>query len=535
MNILVTVSMDPMSLDLLRGLTEANVDLLVDISRKKLYEQIENVHVLVAGTSTPIDREVLEKASQLRLIGLMGKGRPLLDIESATHRGVLVIDAPGSVAVSIAEHVLTLIFALARRIPEADNSVKKGVWLEKSLMGREIRNKVLGIIGYGRIGSLVAERARGMKMHVIVYDPHLSSDAVKQKGCRMVTREELFSTSDIISIHAPLNPETMGLIGVETIPLLKPGVMVVNCSASRIIDEGALYDAILSGNVAGLAIDLHDEMPLEEHPLYLSEKVICTPNLSTYTHEAMVEGSKEIAGEIVNYLQKGTITHALNLPEVEESISELGQAWMELGEVMGRFIIQLHPFGLKRVRIDVDGEEGTPSMEVFSRSVLKGLLGQILGETVNLVNARSLASQRGIQLTERRQNASENYLTQATVTVETEQGEGIVSGTLFDGHYPRIVQVDEFELEAVPDGDFLVVFNRDRPGVIGNIGETLGRHSVNIGQMYNGRDTPGGKAITLLRIDSPISGAVLQEVRGLPNILNTTMVKLVSKEEEIER
>lgn len=526
MKILVAVPMDPSGVNLLKEIEDAEVDLRVDISRHHLSEIIGDYRVLIAGTSTPVAREVVERAARLRLIGLLGMGPPVLDLAAATRKGILVLGAPESVAVSVAEHALSLILSLARKIPEADASIKQGLWVGKDLMGMEIRNKVLGIVGFGAVGSLVAERARAMKMSVIVHDPHLSSEAVHRKGCTKVTLEELFSQSDVITIHAPLNRETRGGIGEGSIASMKRGVLVVNCSASQIIDEDALYSAIISGKVAGAAMDIHEEEPVEDHSLYLSEKVICTPNLSIYTREAMVESSMEIAREVVNYLQKGAIAHAVNLPEGAESAWESERPWLDLGDAMGRFVAQLHPFGLRGVRIDVAGEEGAPAMEVFTRSVLKGILGQSLGETVNLVNAKSLAEERGLRVTEGRNTVSSTYLTHAVVTLDTEQGTGIVSGTLFDGLYPRIVQVDGFGLEIVPEGNFLVIFNRDRPGVIADVGEVMGRRGINIGQMYNGRDVRGGTAITLLRIDSLVSDAVLQEIHALPNVLNATRVNM---------
>jgi D-3-phosphoglycerate dehydrogenase len=528
MKILVTVPMDPSGVALLEGLKDTVVELKPDISQQDLRGCVGDYDVLIAGTSTPVDRDVLEKAERLQLIGLMGMGRPQLDLETATHRGILVMNAPGSVSVSVAEHALSLIFALARRIPEADTTLKKGVWYEKKLMGREIRGKTLGIIGFGAVGSLVAERAIGMKMNVVVYDPHLSAESVIRRGCRQVSREELFSVSDIITVHAPLNRETEGILGEETIPLMKPGVLLVNCSASGIIDEDALYEAIIKGSVAGVALDLHSEAPIEEHPLYLSEKVICTPNLSIATFEAVVEGSMEIAREVADYLEKGEITQAVNLPADTNERSGRGIQWLKLGEVMGRFAAQLHPYGLQEVAIDLAGEEDLPGVASFTSSVLMGALVPVLGEGVNRINARSLAEERGIRVAEKRRNVSETYRSLLTVSVETDRGSGTVSGTLFDDQNPRLVQVDGFELEAVPDGGFLVIFNRDRPGVIADVGEALGRHGINIGQMYNGRDKAGEKAITLLRIDAPLEDDVLHEIQELPNILNATRVNLTT-------
>ncbi len=529
LKILVTAPMDPSGLDLLKGVPGLDVDLKSDISLQELLERISEYHILIAGTTTPIDREALEKAKRLQLIGWIGSGRPCFDLNMATRKGVLVMNAPGSVVSSAAELAVSLILALARRIPEADFSVKKGVWYERRLMGVEVRNKILGIIGFGSVGTLVAERMKGMKMNVVVHDPYLSSEAIQRFGCRKVTREELFAVSDMISIHVPLNQETQGMISEKSISLMKSGVMLVNCSASGVVDEDALYEGIINGKVAAAALDLHEEQPIEEHPLYLSEKVICTPNLSVYTQEALVEVSLQIARQIKDYLENGNITHAMNLPEAEGSVTGRGRSWTGIGESMGRFVIQLHPFGLKGIEIELAGEDETLPAETITRSVLKGILGQIIAEPVNLVNSKSLAEERGVRITEKRQSAAENFRVLITVTVVTDQEKGMISGTLFDGLHPRIVRVDGFELEVVPDGDFLVIFNRDRPGVIADVGECLGRYDINIGQMYNGRDTIGGKAITLLRIDSVVPENVLNEIRRLPNILSATWVNMAAQ------
>lgn len=526
MKILVTVPMDSSGLDSLKALADTDVDLMTDISEERLRDVVSEYEVLIAGTTTPVSPSVIDQAKRLRLICLMGMGQPVLDLDAATRKGILVGSAPDSVAVSVAEHALSLVMALARRIPRADSLLKRGVWGEKELIGTELQTKTLGIIGFGAVGRLVAERAKGMKMEVLVYDPHLSAEAVNRKGCTSVSSEELFSKSDLISIHAPLNPETRELVDESSISLMKPGVLLINCSASEVLNEDAVYAAIMSGKVAGVAMDLHREEPIEEHPLYLSDKVICTPNLSIYTQEAVISESMKIARQVASYGVEGQIPHAVNLPESEDSRTDRGRRWNDLGEALGKFIIQLHPYGLKQIEIDLAGEEGLPSVESFTRSVLKGILGQVIGDTVNLVNARSLAHERGIHVLEKRQSSAETYRTCTTVTIDTDQGRGSVSGTLFDDMNSRLVRVDDYELEAMPDGDFLVILNRDRPGVIADVGETLGKYGINIGQMYNGRDMEGGKAMTLIRIDSPVSHEALTEIQGLPNVLKATGVNM---------
>jgi D-3-phosphoglycerate dehydrogenase len=530
MKILVTVAMDAAGLNLLKNATGAEVVQVLKGTEEQLQDNIVGVEALIAGTRTPVGSEVLDRGKRLRVIGLLGVGRPMLDLEAATKKGVLVINAPGSVAVSVAEHALALIFALARKTVAADATSKKGSWERRHLKGRELRNKVLGIIGFGAVGSLVAERARGLAMKVIVHDPYISGGAVQRQGCTPVSLHELFQQSDLITVHTPLTPETRGLIGADSLAIMKRSVLLVNCSAAEIVDETALYEAITDERIAGCALDLHREGLITEHPLYLSDRVVCTPDLSAFTEEAVTGGSVEIAHSVIDYLEKGIIAHAVNLPGAEKELTEGETVWLDLGEVLGLFVSQLHPYGIREVAIERAGEENLPALLVFTQSIVAGLLRPILGERVNRVNARSLAEERGIHISETRSSTSPTYRKLVTVKVRTDQGDGEVSGTLFDDRIPRIVRIDGFDLEAVPDGDFLVIFNRDKPGVIADVGEALGHRGINIAQMYNGRDAMGEKAITLIRVDARLDEETLREIREFPNILSVSQVALPAGE-----
>jgi D-3-phosphoglycerate dehydrogenase len=526
MKILVAASLDPAGLTLLKGVADAEVVEVPDCSDRQLSKMIRGADVLIVEADTAISRETLARGRQLQLIGLLGAGRPRFDLDAATAQGILVMNAPESVSVSIAEHTLGLLLALARRLPESDAGVKRGAWDHEKLRGMEVRDKVLGVIGFGVVGSLVAERAIALKMKVIVYDPHLSADTVACQGCRQVELSELFRESDAVTVHAPLNAETRGLIGRDSLSRVKRGVLIINCSAAEIVDESALQDALMRGQVGGAALDLHGQPPVSGQALYLSNRVICTPDLAAHTRESVAGGSLEMAKQIVDYLARGSVIHALNLPGAEEAATEEAARWLGLCEAMGCFLIQLHPYGVQEVRVEVAGEGELPETAALSRSVLTGILAPILGDRVNRINAQAIAGQRGIRLKEGRLSTAVNYRNVITVRVETDRGEGSVSGTLFDNRTPRIVEVDGFEVEVVPDGDLVVVFNRDRPGVIADVAETLGQHGINIGQMYNGRDTTGGTAITALRVDSPVTDDILKRVREFPNILTARRVNL---------
>jgi D-3-phosphoglycerate dehydrogenase len=526
MKILVTVPINPTGVNLLKSIPGAALHIQPDMSVGHLLGSLAEYDALIADVSTPITGAAIEKGTRLQVIGLLGAGRPRLDIEAATRQGVLVMNAPGSVAVSVAEHTFALIFALARRISIADASFKKGDLKQARRIGTELRNKVLGIIGCGAVGTVVAQRAMGMQMKVIVHDPHLSSDVLSRRGCRQVSRETLFRSADVITLHVPANEETRHMINRDALAVMKPSAMIVNCSAAELIDEKALYDALLKDRLGGVALDIHQDPVVKDHPLYRLARVVCTPNLSAYTKEAIAGGAVEIAQHVVDYLSKGVVSHAINLPSDEKESSGSGLQWLKLSASMGRFIIQLHPYGLKRVKVDLAGEDDLPDISAFTQSALQGMLGAALGHRVNRVNARSIAAERGVRISETRSSRAENYRNLLTISVETEQGRGVIAGTLFDDLNPRDVQVAGYELEAVPEGEFLVVFNRDRPGVIADVAQNLGHSGINIAQMYNGRDKPGGKAITLMRIDSPVTEKRLSEIRGLPNILTAARVNL---------
>ncbi|NOY52000.1 MAG: phosphoglycerate dehydrogenase [Deltaproteobacteria bacterium] len=525
MKILVAAALDPAGLDLLKDVGEVEVLSSSVCTAERLRQAIVKTEVLIAGTRTPVNREVLAAGEDLRVIGLLGVGRPALDVEAATRRGVLVLNAPESVTVSVAEHALALIFGLARKVTMADGMIKKGSWERQPLKGMELRKKVLGVIGFGSVGSLVASRAAGLEMEVIVCDPYLSTDMIERQGFRSVDLPALLASADLITLHAPLNDETRGMIGTEALARMKRGVLLVNGSTPELIDETALYDAVIKERVGGVALDLHRREPLDRHPLYLSDRVICAPALSAYTEEALSGGSVELAKSVIDYLQQAIITHAVNLPGGEKSTPG-DTLWLNLGEALGQFVSQLHPSGLREVTVQRAGEDDLPALSAFTHAILAGLLRPVLGERVNRINARSLAEERGVRISEMRESMSANYRKLVTVKVITDREEGEISGTLFDDRVPRIVRIDGFDLEAVPEGDFLVIFNLDRPGVIADVGELLGRNGINIARMYNGRDPAGEKAITLLCVDAAVSGEVLNEIRSFPNILSALHVNL---------
>ncbi len=526
MKILVAATLDPAGLALLNGVAQVEVLPSSECTAENIQQKIVEADALVAGTRAPVSREVIAAGERLRVIGLLGIGRPALDLDAATRKGVLVLNAPESVTVSVAEHALSLIFGLARKTTRADRIAKKGRWERQPLKGRELRKKVLGVIGFGAVGSLVAARAAGLEMEVVVCDPYLAADTIGRQGYRPVSLSELLSAADVITLHVPLNDETRRFIGKGAISRMKRGVLLVNCSTSELIDETALYDALIKEHVQGFALDLHREEPIEEHPLYLSDRVICTPELSAYTEEALSGGSMEIARSVTDFLEKGVISHAVNLPGGERTSAPGDLLWFDLGEALGQFVSQLHPYGIQEVIVERAGEDGLPAMSALTQAILTGLLHSLVGDRVNRVNARSLAEERGIRISEMRKSTSPNYRKLVTVKVKTDREAGEVSGTLFDDRIPRIVQIDGFDLEAVPEGNFLVIFNRDRPGVIADVGEALGRYGINIARMYNGRDAAGEKAITLLCIDAPVSGETLNEIRSFPNILTALPVNL---------
>ncbi len=525
MKVLVSDNISPKGVEIMKK-AGLEVDVKTGMSPEELKACIGEYHGLVIRSATKVTKEIIEAATNLKVIGRAGSGLDNVDKEAATKRGIVVMNTPGGNTITTAEHAIAMMFALARNIPQATQSMKEGKWEKKKFMGVELFNKTLGILGLGNIGSQVARRAQGLQMNVIGYDPFLSDERARELGLEKVTLEELFERSDFITIHTPLTPETKNLINRETIKTMKDGVRIINCARGGIINEKDLYEALEAGKVAGAALDVFEKEPPEDLTLIKHEKVICTPHLGASTKEAQENVAVAIAEQIVDYLLQGTIRNAVNFPSIPADQVPHLRPYINLAEILGKFTAQVYEGGVTEVTLEYRGEATEIDTKPVTIAALKGLLEPILTETVNFVNAPIIAKERGIEVKETKSPDSGDYYTMLVMRVKANGQANEVFGTLYGKKEPRIIRIDNFPVEIVPEGTMLFIYNNDRPGVIGNIGTLLGKNDINIARMHFGRESRGGMAISVVNVDTEVSDELLKEIRQLPNIISVKVIKL---------
>jgi len=486
---------------------------------EELLEIIPEYDALIIRSATKVTREVIERANNLKVIGRAGTGLDNVDLQAANEKGIVVMNVPGGNTLSAAEHTLALLFALARKIPQAVSSLKSGKWEKKKFMGVELNNKVLGIIGLGRIGSIVADRAIGLKMRVIAYDPYVSPDTAEKKGVELVSLEDLYRRADFITIHTPLTKETYHLIDEKAFSMMKDGVYIINCARGGIIDEEALYRAMISGKVAGAALDVFEKEPVDpDHPLLSLDNFIGTPHLGASTVEAQKIVAIEIAKQIADYLTKGIIRNAVNVPSLPPEVLKIITPILNLAEKMGLLAAQIAEGAIQEVEITYKGEISQLDTRPITLALVKGLLSPFLKEDVNYVNALIRAKERDIKITESKTEISEDFTSLISVKIKHTEGYTVVEGTLFGKKEPRIVRINGFRLDALPEGHMLYIFNEDRPGVIGKIGTILGSHNLNISRMYVGQDPMKKTNVILLSLDQPPTQEALKELSELSTV-----------------
>ncbi len=501
-------------------------DIRIKVPAEELKRIIKDYHGLIVRSATKVTAEIIAAAPNLRVIGRAGTGVDNIDLEAASKRGIVVMNTPGGNTLAAAEHTISLLLSLARHIPQATNSVKAGRWEKERFMGTEVHGQTLGIVGLGSIGSVVAKLAEGLGMKVIGYDPYLAAEVAAKRKVEMVTWDELLARSDFITVHTPLTSATKGLINASAIEKMKKGVRLINCARGGIIEEKALYEAILQGRVAGAALDVFEKEPPGVNPLLELEQVICTPHLGASTTEAQIKVSIAIAEQVVEYLLQGITRNAVNLPSLSPETLPLLTPYLTLAEKIGKFQAQISSGRMQEVNITYSGQVVDMDTTLISMSLLKGLLDPIIEEKVNYVNAPILARERGIRVKEAQSREAEDFTTLLTVQLQTDAGENTVAGTLFGKNEPRFVRINKFVTEAIPEGNILFIHNQDKPGVIGNLGQLLAAHRINIGQMHLSRDKVGGTAISLIHIDEKVSPEVLAALLKLPHVLSAIQVEL---------
>lgn len=520
---------DPLSqkgLEILGKARDLKVDIKPGLPPEELKKIIPEYDAIIIRSETKLKGDIIEAGDRLKVIGRAGIGLDNVDLAAATKKGIVVMNTPQENAIAAAEHTIAMILSASRKIPQATASMKAGKWEKKKFMGVELYNKVLGLVGIGVIGTIVADRARGLKMKVIGYDPYLSKEAAEKKGVDLVSFDELLGRSDFISVHTPLTDETRNLIDQNTFMKMKDGVILINCARGGIVNEKDLYDAIKRGKVAGAAMDVFEKEPPVGNPLLELEEVISTPHLGASTGEAQENVAVAISQQIIDYLLLGEARNAVNIPMVSPDILPYLRPYLRLGEKLGSFLGQISNYAIEEVLIEYQGEMVEYGTKPIMISVLKGLLTPFVGETVNFVNAPVMAKERGIKITESTSTGVEDFASLIAITARSRMEENCIAGTLFGRKELRIVKLNDFFIEAIPEGHILLVNNYDKPGVIGNIGNALGSQNINIATMQFGRDRMGGNAISLLHLDAPLPAGVMGEILRLPNIISVRQIQL---------
>jgi len=524
--VLVSDNLAVEGIELLKESPDITVDVKPKLELQELISQIGKYDALVVRSATKVTREVIDAAKNLKVIGRAGVGVDNIDVESASKRGILVMNTPGGNTISAAEHTMSMLLALSRCIPQANISLKSRQWEKKKFLGTEIFKKTLGIIGVGRIGGEVAKRAQSFGMDIIAYDPFISKAHAREVGVKLVSFQELITQADYITIHVPLTPETKHIINRETINQMKEGVKIINCARGGIIDEAALAEAVKSGKVGGAALDVFENEPPFDSPVLGLENIIVTPHLGASTEEAQINVARDIALQVLDFLKKGIVRNAVNMPELDpEKMKTLGP-YIALCEKLGRLQAQISEGGFTHISVQYSGEILHYEIKPLTIALLKGLLEPILERQVNFVNAPLIAQERGIEVTESKVSKVEDFANLIMVQAVTEKGENVVAGTLLGKKEPRLVRIGEFDLDVIPEGYMLLCSNLDKPGVIGKIGTILGNRKINIAGMQVGRKTVGGRALTIINVDCDISKEVLKEIEGIPEIVEVKMVNL---------
>jgi D-3-phosphoglycerate dehydrogenase len=496
-------------------------------NRAAFERHLGQADALVVRSETRITAAVLESAPRLRVIGRAGAGVDTIDVAAATERGIVVVNAPGGNAVAAAEHTLALLFALVRRIAAADASMKRGQWARSAYVGTELAGKTLGLIGLGRVGSEVARRALGLDMHVLVYDPYVPDEHARRIGLQPTELDPLLAASDFVSVHVPLTEATRGIVSAARIANMRQGAYVLNCARAGLIDEAALLAALDAGHLAGAAIDVFSNEPVNaDDPLPRHPKVVATPHLGASTVEAQANVAVQIANEVLAVLDGRPAQFAVNAPSLRPEDVEALEPYLELVVMLGKLATQLADAHLVSAEIDYRGEIAQRNVGVLTAAAVQGLLEPISDAAVNLVNARLLAEQRGLDIVETRSSTSAQYTSLVGVTVKTRAGATSVAGVVSDGR-ANVVRIDDFELHLpTTPGYLLVTQHVDQPGIIGLVGTLLGAADINISSMQVGRKTPRGDALMLLSVDEPVPAVVVERIRQAANIATIKVIKL---------
>jgi D-3-phosphoglycerate dehydrogenase len=521
--VLISDQMDPKAAEIFRA-NGVEVDERPGLSKDELKAIIGDYDGLAIRSATKVTADLLDAAPNLKVIGRAGIGVDNVDIPAATARGVVVMNTPFGNSITTAEHAVALMFALARDLPQADASTQAGKWEKNRFMGVELTSKTLGLIGCGNIGSIVADRALGLRMKVIAYDPFLTPERALELGVEKVELEILLARADFITLHTPLTDQTRNILSRENLAKTRKGVRIVNCARGGLIDEAALKDALESGHVAGAALDVFVEEPAKDNPLFGAPGLVATPHLGASTTEAQVNVAIQVAEQMSDLLVRGGVTNALNMPSLSAEEAPRLRPYMALAERLGSLVGQLAHGALTSISIETEGAAAELNQKPISAAVLAGLM-RVYSDTVNMVNAPFLARERGFDIREIRHDREGDYHTLVRVSVDTQAGRRSVAGTLFGSASPRLVELFGVGVEAELVGEMIYIVNEDAPGFIGRLGSTLGAAGVNIATFNLGRREVGGEAVALVAVDGHIEPDVLRNVEAIPGVKRVTPLR----------
>jgi D-3-phosphoglycerate dehydrogenase len=500
------------------------VDVKTGLPKEELLKIVDQYDGIAIRSATKITKDVIAAAKKLKVVGRAGIGVDNVDIPAATAAGVIVMNTPFGNSITTAEHAISLMMALAREIPAANASTHAGKWEKNRFMGVELYGKTLGLIGCGNIGGIVADRAKGLKMHVIAYDPYLSAERAAELGVEKAELDDLLGRADFISLHTPKTPETKNIISAAAIAKMKKGARLINCARGGLVDEAALKAALDSGHLAGAAVDVFETEPAKESVLFGNDKVVCTPHLGASTEEAQENVALQVAEQISDYLITGAITNALNMPSISAQEAQLVKPWISLAEKLGAFAGQLTENEILAVEILYEGTAATLNQRALTQAALAGLLKSHLPD-VNMVNAPVVAKERGIKVSETRQDQRGIYEGYIQIKVTTPDMARAVAGTVFSDGHPRLIQVKDIKLDAEFAPNMIYVTNEDKPGFIGRLGTLLGESKVNIANFTLGRSGPGDDSIALVQVDGDPGDDVIAAIRKLPLVRGAKALK----------
>lgn len=527
-NVLVSDSMSEEGLEVLKNREGVVLDYRPGLGEAELAEAVKTADALLVRSGSKVTARVIESGDRLKVIGRAGIGVDNVDVPAASKRGIVVMNTPTGNSVTTAEHSLSLMMSLARHIPQATSTMKAGKWEKKKYEGMELAGKTLGVLGLGTIGRIVAERAGGLCMKVIGFDPVMSQERAAALGIELVALEHIWSRADIITVHTPLTPQTTGIINDAVVPKLKKGVLLINCARGGIYDEGAVLRGLESGHIGGAAFDVFvQEPPAKDSPLVLHERVICTPHLGASTAEAQVRVAVQVAEQVVDYLEKGEIKNAVNVPSLSGDIAQKIAPYRTLAEQLGRFLAQTESVAPKTIELECIGEAGEHGLEVLTAAAVAGYLQKFLDFTLNAVAAPHVARDRGITVRQLKSSQSgARFASQVVLRVTDENGtEHVAAGALGSDGSPRLVRWGDFDIEAKLGGSTLVVSSVDTPGVIGFLGTLLGQHRINVAAVHLGKSS-AGQALSVWNLDDKASEAVLTDVRASINVRQAIAIEL---------